>query len=163
MRTLTRIVGKTYKSTIRQFGRPMFPAITKKGYCRIGLSRHNRKHSFSVHRLVLLAFVGKNNLECNHKDGNKQNNNLSNLEYVTSSENMLHAFRIGLKKPALSNLKKGRRAKAVACSQFTKEGVFIKRYDCIADAGREHKKDRSQIAKCCKREGLTCAGYIWRY
>lgn len=49
-----------------------------------------------IHRLVLAAFVGIDDAHCNHKDGDKANNVLSNLERVTRSENMLHAHAIGL-------------------------------------------------------------------
>jgi len=47
--------------------------------------------NYSVHRLVMLAFVGPSELEVNHKDGNKTNNHISNLEYVTHRENARHA------------------------------------------------------------------------
>lgn len=50
-----------------------------------------------VHQLVLRAFLGYSDLQVNHIDGIKTNNHISNLEYVTQSENMKHAFRIGLK------------------------------------------------------------------
>lgn len=49
-----------------------------------------------VHRLVALFWLGSSELEVNHIDGNKENNNVSNLEYVTSCENSRHAVNIGL-------------------------------------------------------------------
>ena len=50
-----------------------------------------------VHRLVARAFFGnKEGFDVNHKDGNKQNNTISNLEWCTHKENMQHAFRTGL-------------------------------------------------------------------
>lgn len=57
---------------------------------------------FRVHRLVMMAFAPIDNPDCfevNHIDGNKENNNFSNLEWCTSSENQLHAFRLGLQSP----------------------------------------------------------------
>lgn len=60
-----------------------------------------KKKTFRVHRLILMAFKpieGMENLQVNHIDGNKKNNNLDNLEWCTASENQLHAYRIGLNK-----------------------------------------------------------------
>lgn len=59
--------------------------------------------NFSVHRLVAIAFIPnpKNLAEVNHKDGNGLNNRLENLEWVTRSENHLHAYRVlGRKVPS---------------------------------------------------------------
>jgi len=60
-----------------------------------------KKRTFRAHRLVLMAFNPVKNmdkLEVNHIDGNKKNNNLSNLEWCTGSENQKHAFKTGLQK-----------------------------------------------------------------
>lgn len=64
----------------------------------VGLNKNNIKTSHLVHRLVAKTFIpNPTNKPCiNHKDGNPQNNNLSNLEWCTYSENMSHAFRTGL-------------------------------------------------------------------
>tara|TARA_R110000868_G_scaffold54175_1_gene169627 strand:- start:44 stop:556 length:513 start_codon:yes stop_codon:yes gene_type:complete len=68
------------------------------GYLRIGLSKDNKRKKFLVHRLIAEAFIpnDKNNLLINHKDGNKMNNHISNLEWCTYSENLKHAYKIGL-------------------------------------------------------------------
>lgn len=67
------------------------------GYISVRLSddNGNRKTQF-VHRLLLSAFVGNSELQVNHIDGNTSNNCLSNLEYVTCSENLIHASENGL-------------------------------------------------------------------
>lgn len=60
---------------------------------------HNKKGesiNYSVHRLVIASFLGDSGLEVNHIDGNKKNNNINNLEYLTSKENKEHAWKIGL-------------------------------------------------------------------
>lgn len=72
--------------------------ITKFGYLRTGLSVKNKRKSFMIHRLVLSAFIeNTNNKRCvNHIDGDKQNNNILNLEWVTDKENRDHAIKNGL-------------------------------------------------------------------
>lgn len=83
------------------FGRPLKLTHDRHGYLRIGLYLKPKKQTnFLVHRLVGEVFIGPcpSGMETNHKDGNKQNNDYRNLEYVTKSEQALHAFRLGLRK-----------------------------------------------------------------
>lgn len=70
------------------------------GYVTTRLVFDKKEYSFLVHSLVWLQYRGEIpfKLEVNHMDGIKANNKLSNLELVTRSENLLHAFRIGLAK-----------------------------------------------------------------
>lgn len=72
-----------------------------KGYLYVGLHKNGVKSTFSVHRLVAMHFLKSEAglTDVNHKDGVKNNNNYKNLEWVTKSENMKHAYKIGLKKP----------------------------------------------------------------
>jgi hypothetical protein len=63
------------------------------GYKYICLTKNNIQKKFKVHRLVLETFIGDGSgLVCNHKDKNKTNNNLENLEWVTIRENNIHKF-----------------------------------------------------------------------
>lgn len=68
--------------------------VNRCGYHRVQLCKGGKKKAYSVHRLVAMHFLlpveGKS--EVNHKDGNKFNNNVENLEYVNRSENIKHAF-----------------------------------------------------------------------
>lgn len=65
------------------------------GYFRVMLSGFGSKRRYLVHRLVLAAFIGPAaDQQGNHKDGNKINNRLSNLEYCSRSENGVHACRV---------------------------------------------------------------------
>jgi hypothetical protein len=67
---------------------------TLTGYRYVSISKDGNPRKHLVHRLVMEAFVGASDLQVNHKDGDKANNSLSNLEYCTSSENMLHRSRV---------------------------------------------------------------------
>lgn len=65
-------------------------------YKLTALSKNNKKKTFKVHRLVMLAFVGPSPLQVNHINGIKTDNRLENLEYCTHKENMQHASKMGL-------------------------------------------------------------------
>ena len=88
----------------------------KDGYLKVRLvSKDDKRHTYSVHRLVLENFyptAGMNNLQVNHIDGNKENNSLDNLEWMTCLENIHHAMDNNL------------RAKINGASKLTKEQVI---------------------------------------
>ncbi|WP_343743332.1 NUMOD4 domain-containing protein [Herbaspirillum huttiense] len=71
---------------------------TPAGYLDIQLSRDGRHKHHLIHRLVAAAFIGASDLQINHKDGDKENNSVLNLEYCTSQENLLHCTRVLKKK-----------------------------------------------------------------
>lgn len=127
----------------------------KDGYTQVILSRNQKKKHFRLHRLVAEAFKPNpdSKPEVNHKDRNKQNNNASNLEWVTGSENVQHSFQTGRnvrKKPIL---------------QLTKNMELVASWDSIADASRETGIKHSNISACCNKRKWynTAGGYIWRY
>lgn len=72
--------------------------LDHRGYARVRLSLNDKKKSYRIHRLVAMAFLpnieGKRTV--NHKDGNKENNISSNLEWATDSEQLIHAYSMGL-------------------------------------------------------------------
>ncbi|AXF52524.1 MAG: HNH endonuclease [Caudoviricetes sp.] len=73
-----------------------------KGYLRAGLMTSSGRKFFMVHRLVMETFSPIENsseLQVNHKDGNKENNSLDNLEWCTNSENVIHSYKTGLQAP----------------------------------------------------------------
>ena len=72
------------------------PCLCKNGYLYVVLSKNHIKKNYYIHRLVATAFLSETNSTVNHKDGNKHNNSLSNLEFVSYSENNQHAYNIGL-------------------------------------------------------------------
>lgn len=68
-----------------------------KGYAQIILRKDNKPRSWRVHRLIALTFIGPSDLTVNHKNGNKLDNRLENLEYLTNAENMRHAYVTGIR------------------------------------------------------------------
>ena len=70
--------------------------LQKHNYVNILLTHNKKQYKRYIHRLVAQAFIPNEKEEVNHKDGNKHNNNLDNLEWVTRSENTLHAYKTGL-------------------------------------------------------------------
>jgi hypothetical protein len=72
------------------------------GYYQVWLSKNGRGKHYLVHRLIAKAFLDnpENKKDVNHKNGNKLDNVLDNLEWATRSENIIHAFKNNLKKPS---------------------------------------------------------------
>ena len=75
--------------------------VTSDGYHKVDLYSNGKRTSVRVHRLVAEAFIQNPNKlpQINHIDGNKENNNVKNLEWVNNSQNMIHAYRTGLATP----------------------------------------------------------------
>lgn len=96
-----KVDGKTINflpeaSTIELYMKEIKPEETKKGYLRVALFKDGKRKWFKVHRLVAQAFIENpdNKSQVNHKDGNKKNNSVTNLEWVTDEENKEHQKRM---------------------------------------------------------------------
>ena len=84
-----------------KYKRKLATCLDKDGYVKVSLtSTDNKRHLYSVHRLVAENFMpvdNMENLQINHIDGNKQNNDISNLEWCDCVYNIHHAIKIGLR------------------------------------------------------------------
>lgn len=116
----------------------------KDGYKKVRLSNGDgTRKVFSVHRLILETFSPRDdsaNLQVNHIDGDKTNNAITNLEWVTAKENVQHAFKIGLRK----NIEDNNCAPHTLTSEQVKEIIILllqKEYTIqqIADKFKVHK------------------------
>lgn len=130
-------------------------------YCSIIL----QKKRFYIHRLVATAFIPnpKRLPQVNHKDGNKANNNVDNLEWVTRSENGLHAYNVLHIKPSAKGRfgKDANRHKAV--NVYSLSGEYIKRFETITEASQELNIETGSICHCAKGEYKSTHGYIFKY
>lgn len=83
------------------------PHKTSKGYFRVTLLMDGKRKNHRIHRLVANAFISnpRQKEEVNHKDGNKENNRVENLEWVTPCENANHAFQNGLRHTNIKGLR----------------------------------------------------------
>lgn len=87
--------GKIYSLRSGKF---LIPVVQKTGYCQVTLSQDGVKKGFLVHRLIAEALIPnpENKPTVNHEDGNKQNNSVNNLTWMTYQENTHHAYITGL-------------------------------------------------------------------
>lgn len=135
-------------------------------YLRVHLAKNNTAKWFSVHRLVAIAFLPKEDGKdtVNHLDHNKENNCVENLEWCSLKENCAYAAQEGRYKVPYDNLKKGLallKKGVIGTSSDGTEYVF----ESLAQAHRVTGASRASIAGCCQgRYGCkTAAGYKWRF
>lgn len=134
--------------------RIMKQKTTCHGYKAISLSINGENKEFPIHRLVAQAFIDNpyNKPVINHKDCNKTNNNVDNLEWCTQQENIKYSYDLGritiptTKKPVL---------------QYDLEGNFVKEWYCLLDAIKKYKN--RHICECCRGKRNKASNYIWRY
>lgn len=136
---------------------------SKTGYEKIKLSKDGKRYFFHMHRLVALNFIlnTENKREVNHINGNKSDNRACNLEWVTSSENQKHAFKLGLQTSKIGeNNKQSKKVR-----QLTIDGVEVNVFESINDIKRKLGYNSFGIIKCCKKEKKykTAYKYKWEY
>jgi len=110
------------------------------GYNRVCLSKNGKTKRLFVHRLVAMAFIENidNKPQINHKNGIKNDNRVDNLEWVTSSENILHCFRELGRKPnkAMLGIKGIRHVQSQQVAEISDKGEIIHVYGGLADCDR---------------------------
>lgn len=128
------------------------PGVNNDGYLIVKLFKDGQKKYYYIHRLVAEAYIPNNeNLpQVNHKDENKTNNCLQNLEWCDAKYNINYGncitkSSIGHKKPIL---------------QYDLNGNFIREWHSATDAAKELK---GNICECLRGRHKTACNYIWKY
>lgn len=85
--------GHVGSYTRKMKGKVIKPSILNSGYAVVWIRVNGKTKAVTVHRLVAKAFLGESFLDVNHKDGNRLNNRIENLEYMTRSKNIEHSYR----------------------------------------------------------------------
>lgn len=162
-----RVVNCNHNSKRKIKERILKPLIDNRGYYVVTIYNVNGKSNpKTVHRLVAQAFIENTNNYpvINHIDGNKQNNNVNNLEWCTQSHNVKEAYRIGLEKPQLTNLNKfgKNNKKAKKIKQINIEtNETINYFYGILEAERETGINFRNIHMCLKKKRKSAGGYKW--
>ncbi len=124
-----------------------------RGYLKAHLTKENTSKHIRVHRLVANAFIPnpENKPQVNHKDENKKNNCVENLEWITHVDNCNYGTR---------NERVSRKL-----LQYSKDGEFIKEWQSAVEVKRVLSINNSNIIQCCRGNPnhTTAGGFVWRY
>jgi hypothetical protein len=136
-------------------GKPLKPSINHSGYNMINLMINNKRTGVAIHRLVAEQFIEnkENKPTVNHIDGNKNNNNILNLEWATNSEQIQHSFKVLKRKP-------GNERKVIGQNIQTKEKIY---FDSITKAANFINKHKSLVHAVVKGHRKSAGGYYWCY
>ena len=131
------------------------PLTTKAGYCYVHLYRDGGAKSVYIHRAVLMAFdpPASDNLVANHKDGVKSNNSISNLEWLSQKENIVHSYKVLKRRSVWVKGGYNPQSKPVTNGE--------KVYASVAEAARDGFSE-SCIRACLHGRRRTHHGYTWR-
>lgn len=141
---------------------------TPNGYCQVLIKAGGKWKKYFVHRIIAKCFIDNPfNKPCvNHKDGDKSNNSVSNLEWCTYSENELHSHRVLGKRISEEHLrymwKKHKEKSQVSVFQISKDGEVISRFDSMSDAHRITGISQGNISECCNGTRKSAGGYVWK-
>ena len=146
------------------------PMISNAGYERVDLFKNKGRKQFSVHRLVAMAFISNpdSKLFVNHKDENKLNNSVDNLEWVTHVENCRYGTAINRRTKHFdyAHRKINNANQIEACSkpiaQYTKDGRFIRNWASASECHKETGIATSGIRRVVNGERKSAGGYVFR-
>ncbi|EHI69001.1 NUMOD4 domain-containing protein [Streptococcus ictaluri] len=159
IRSLDRLITCSDGRNVFYKGIELKYSLNKDGYCVVALCKNGTQKSAHIHRLVAEAFIKKNrqNLEVNHIDENKENNNAKNLEWVTRKENCNHGTRTerSQKNRTYENVRK------IPVRKLDLSGNVINEYSSISEAVKEFNGYIIVVSRVVNGKRKTAYGYKW--
>ena len=153
------------RSLLRGEPRVLKTQIDNKGYHRIRVTIEREKMSYKIHREVAKAFIpNPDNLpQVNHKDGNKSNNAVDNLEWITNIGNAHHAIENGLWANVIEGSRKENESrKRPVIGYFTGEAISLsRRFESVSEA--ERFVGSRHITDVLKGKRSRVKGWTFRY
>lgn len=131
-----------------------------RGYCFVSLSKKGKKKKLSVHRIVAEAFIPNPNRlpQINHKDENKANNHVDNLEWCTAEYNANYGSR---NERMIKSLRNDIR-RSLPVLRFSVEGCLIDSFPSMHEAARVLGFNQGSISNCCRGYCNTYKGFVWK-
>lgn len=144
----------------RGFVRNLYLKKHNRGYRHVELRKAGKVKAFTVHRLVATAFIpNPNNYSTvNHKDEDKTNNTVSNLEWCSMSQNMKHTIGLHRDRYHVEGEPFSRTEKVV---QMSKSGNVLRVWDNLISIKHETGWNQWSIDQCCRGIRKTAYGYLW--
>ena len=148
-------------------GKPLKQFKDKNGYLEVSLCKDARQKTFSVHRLVAIAFVEnpEGHKTVDHINGIKTDNRACNLQWMSAKDNLnkylceANKFRNG--KPKYGGRKRGE-TRRIKVNQFTRSGELVNTFISFMDAERKTGVRSGNISMCVNGHKPSAGGYVWR-
>lgn len=150
---LGKVKSMNYKHT--GLSKILTPIKTHNGYLQVKLYRYGKMSREYVHRIVASAFIPnfETKPQVNHKNENKSDNRVENLEWVTSKENLNYGTRV----------KRAAKSKSKSMLQFSIDGKLLNTWESARLAARTLGYNQGNISQCCVGKFKTMYGYKWKY
>jgi len=163
VRSIDKLVksGLRHNQEVERRGKILKQNMKRNGYMTVDLSSENRVRTSTVHRIVAKVFIPntENKPQVNHKNGNKSDNRVENLEWVTAKENMVHRYttlgHIGKRKPVICIETSETHGSSYEAATWLNSSRY--------GGSRQVMSLSRKIRQCCVNERKIAYGFHWKY